>query len=119
MRQPPITIGVFYKFLPAAADRQRRNRKTERKRNIIRNDQIVGISGRVSFKDENDAEILLEDVVPIEDIARLGRRRGGYRDNSNGYSDRQNGDYRNGSQNGAMPQKGSSAGMSSANSSGR
>ena len=53
----------------------------EKKRNIIRNDQIVGLSGRVSFKDESDAEILIEDVVPVEDIASLARsRRGGYRD---------------------------------------
>ena len=51
----------------------------ERKRNIIRNDQIVGMSGRVSFKDETDAEILIEDIVPVADIASLGRgRRGGY-----------------------------------------
>ena len=64
----------------------------ERKRNLIRTDQIVGMSGRVSFKDENDAEILIEDIVPIEDIAMLARsRRGGYGDNSyngNGYGDR-------------------------------
>jgi DNA polymerase-3 subunit alpha len=64
----------------------------ERKRNLIRADQIVGMSGRVSFKDENDAEILIEDIVPIEDIAMLARsRRGGYGDNSyngNGYGDR-------------------------------
>jgi DNA polymerase-3 subunit alpha len=44
------------------------------KRNIISNDMIVGLSGRVSFKDENDAEILIEDIVPIEDIASLSRR---------------------------------------------
>ena len=53
----------------------------ERKRNLVRNDQIVGISGRVSFKDESDAEILIEDIVPIEDISRLAHsRRGGYDD---------------------------------------
>ena len=45
----------------------------ERKRNLVRNDQIVGLSGRVSFKDESDAEILVEDLVPIEDIARLAQ----------------------------------------------
>ena len=52
----------------------------ERNRNLIRNDMIVGVSGRVSFKDESDAEILIEDIVPIEDIARLSRNsgRGGY-----------------------------------------
>jgi DNA polymerase-3 subunit alpha len=85
----------------------------EKKRNIIRNDQIVGMSGRVSFKDESEAEILIEDIVPVEDIRRLAQsRRGGYRDYGNGYQDRQNSDYRNGSQNGqaAMPQNGSSTG---------
>jgi DNA polymerase-3 subunit alpha len=47
----------------------------ERKRNLVRNDMIVGISGRVSFKDESEAEILVEDIVPIENIASLGRSR--------------------------------------------
>lgn len=92
----------------------------ERKRNIIRNDQIVGLSGRVSFKDESDAEILIEDIVPVEDIRRLAdTRRGGYRDNGysrgdsnggynggyngNGYSSQQNG-YNGGYQNGNAPQ---------------
>ena len=89
----------------------------EKKRNIIRNDQIVGMSGRVSFKDESEAEILIEDIVPVEDIRRLAQsRRGGYRDYGNGYPDRQTGDYRNGSQNGhaAMPQNGSPAGAGQA-----
>ena len=45
----------------------------EKKRNLVSNDMIVGISGRVSFKDESDAEILAEDIVPIENIAELGR----------------------------------------------
>ena len=54
----------------------------ERKRNLVRNDMIVGVSGRVSFKDESEAEILIEDIVPIEDIAGLGRaaQRGNYSD---------------------------------------
>jgi DNA polymerase-3 subunit alpha len=47
----------------------------ERKRNLVKNDMIVGISGRVSFKDESEAEILVEDIVPIENIASLGRSR--------------------------------------------
>jgi DNA polymerase-3 subunit alpha len=47
----------------------------ERKRNLVRNDMIVGISGRVSFKDESEAEILVEDIVPIENIASLARSR--------------------------------------------
>ena len=47
----------------------------ERKRNLVANDMIVGISGRVSFKDESEAEILVEDIVPIENIASLGRNR--------------------------------------------
>jgi DNA polymerase-3 subunit alpha len=62
----------------------------ERKRNLVANDRIVGISGRVSFKDESDAEILAEDIVPIENIRELGRGRG------NGYGDRNgygNGDH--------------------------
>ena len=54
----------------------------ERKRNLVANDMIVGISGRVSFKDESDAEILAEDIVPVENIAELsrvgGRSDGGY-----------------------------------------
>ena len=58
----------------------------EKKRNIIRNDQIVGISGRVSFKDESDAEILIEDIVPVEDISILARsRRNADRYSDNGY----------------------------------
>ena len=58
----------------------------ERNRNLIRNDMIVGASGRVSFKDESDAEILIEDIVPIEDIARLSRNnnRGDYNYNYQG-----------------------------------
>ena len=53
---------------------------------------IVGISGRVSFKDESEAEILVEDIVPIENIASLGRPRqrngaenGGYYQGETGY----------------------------------
>ena len=57
----------------------------EKKRNLVRNDQIVGVSGRVSFKDENDAEILVEDIVPIEDISMLARGRRGERPVYNGY----------------------------------
>jgi DNA polymerase-3 subunit alpha len=47
----------------------------ERKRNLVKNDMIVGILGRVSFKDESEAEILAEDIVPIENIASLSRSR--------------------------------------------
>ena len=43
----------------------------ERRRNLIQNDMIVAVSGRVSFKDENDAEILAEDVVAIDNISNL------------------------------------------------
>ena len=50
----------------------------ERRRNFIANDRIVGISGRVSFKDESEAEILVEDIVPIENIASLSRSGRGY-----------------------------------------
>ena len=64
----------------------------ERKRNLVSNDMIVGISGRVSFKDESEAEILVEDIVPIENIASLGRPRqrngvenGGYHQGETGY----------------------------------
>ena len=46
----------------------------ERNRNLVSNDEIVGISGKISFKDESDAEILAEDIVPIERIADLSRR---------------------------------------------
>ena len=47
----------------------------ERKRNLVSNDAIVGVLGRVSFKDESEAEILVEDIVPIENIASLSRGR--------------------------------------------
>ena len=63
----------------------------ERRRNLISNDMIVGVSGRVSFKDESDAEILLEDIVPIEKIGELAdprRGRGGYEERSYGEPDR-------------------------------
>jgi DNA polymerase-3 subunit alpha len=53
----------------------------ERKRNLVANDMIVGVSGRVSFKDESEAEILVEDIVPIENIASLAH--GGRRDSYN------------------------------------
>ena len=73
----------------------------ERKRNLIRNDSIVGVSGRVSFKDESDAEILIEDVVPIEQIEELAYYRGaraGMRDfrrqSPGGYDRPQNGNNR-------------------------
>ena len=82
----------------------------ERKRNIIRNDQIVGLSGRVSFKDESDAEILIEDIVPVEDIRRLAdTRRGGYRDNGYSRGD-SNGGYNGGYKNGNAPQNGHNGG---------
>ena len=47
----------------------------ERKRNLVKNDMIVGLLGRVSFKDESEAEILVEDIVPVENIAGLSRGR--------------------------------------------
>ncbi|MBR0400279.1 MAG: DNA polymerase III subunit alpha [Mogibacterium sp.] len=65
------------------------------KRNIISNDMIVGVSGRVSFKDENDAEILIEDIVPISDIAMLGRGRGDGR-GGNAYNGSANKGYNGG-----------------------
>ena len=86
----------------------------ERKRNIIRNDQIVGLSGRVSFKDESDAEILIEDIVPVEDIRRLAdTRRGGYRDN--GYNSGYQNGYNGGYQNGSAPQNGYGNGYQNGN----
>ncbi len=59
----------------------------ERKRNLVQNDMIVGILGRVSFKDESEAEILVEDIVPVENIASLsrGRPRGGAETEAYGY----------------------------------
>jgi len=45
----------------------------ERRRNYVQNDYIVAVSGKVSFKDESDAEILAEDIVPIENIGDLIR----------------------------------------------
>ena len=57
----------------------------ERKRNLVKNDMIVGILGRVSFKDESEAEILVEDIVPIENIGSLGRGRAQNREDAGGY----------------------------------
>ena len=57
----------------------------ERKRNLVANDMIVGISGRVSFKDESDAEILAEDIVPVENIRELARPAGGSDRGPRGY----------------------------------
>ena len=57
----------------------------ERNRNLIANDMIVGISGRVSFKDESDAEILAEDIVPVENIRELARPAGGSGRGPRGY----------------------------------
>ena len=57
----------------------------ERNRNLVANDMIVGISGRVSFKDESDAEILAEDIVPVENIRELARPAGGSGRGSGGY----------------------------------
>ena len=45
----------------------------ERRRSLIRNDNIVGISGRVSIKEDADPEILIEDVVAIEEIRSLSK----------------------------------------------
>lgn len=47
----------------------------ERRRNYVQNDAIVALSGKVSFKDESDAEILAEDIVQIENIAELARNK--------------------------------------------
>ena len=57
----------------------------ERKRNLVANDMIVGISGRVSFKDESDAEILAEDIVSVENIRELARPAGGSDRGPRGY----------------------------------
>ncbi len=65
----------------------------EKRRNFVKNDNIVGVSGRVSFKDESEAEILVEDIVPIENIASLARRRGNERSYDRG---NQEPDYYNG-----------------------
>ena len=59
----------------------------EKCRNLLKNDTIAAISGRVSFKDESDAEILAENVVPIERIAELGAAsRNRNRDYNAGYN---------------------------------
>ena len=84
----------------------------EKKRNLISNDQIVGISGRVSFKDESDAEILIEDVVPIDRIRELGmRRRDNYSDNGQYGEMRRGGSDNYGRENGSAgkPQAGTAA----------
>ena len=62
----------------------------EKRRNYVANDRIVGVSGRVSFKDESEAEILVEDIVPIENIATLSKSGRGY---DRGY---ERGDYNDG-----------------------
>ena len=61
----------------------------EKSRNLIRNDMIVGIRARVSFKDESETELLIDNVVPIDRIAELSeyrRNRGSY--GSGGYRGR-------------------------------
>lgn len=46
----------------------------ERSRHLVEVDSIVGISGRVSLKDDGSAEILAEDVTPIDRIADLAKK---------------------------------------------
>ncbi len=43
----------------------------EKRRQLISNDSIVGVTGKVSFKDESEAEILLDDILPIDRIGEL------------------------------------------------
>lgn len=58
----------------------------EKCRNLVKNDTVVGLAGRVSFKDESEAEILVDNMVPVERIAELGdsRRGRGNRDGRSG-----------------------------------
>ena len=46
----------------------------ERKKNIVQQDQVVALSGKVSLKDEGSAEILVENIVSIENIRELSQR---------------------------------------------
>lgn len=46
----------------------------ERRKNIVQPDSVVAISGKVSLKDEGSADILVENVVPIEEIRTLSTR---------------------------------------------
>ncbi|MBQ6623645.1 MAG: hypothetical protein IJH57_03400, partial [Mogibacterium sp.] len=83
----------------------------DRNRNLITNDEILAVSGKISFKDESDAEILAEDIVTIERISDLSNRSSGngygnsngngygYNGNGNGYSNG-NGNYDRGPENG-------------------
>ncbi|HHW95405.1 MAG TPA: DNA polymerase III subunit alpha [Mogibacterium sp.] len=47
----------------------------ERRRQLLNNDSIVAVSGKVSFKDESEAEVLADDILPIEKIADLKKGR--------------------------------------------
>ncbi len=73
------------------------------RRNLITNDAIVGVAGRVSFKDDSDAEILIDDVVSVEQIGDLAKKRGRGRrydtyDPDQRYAgSRENGNYNNAS----------------------
>ena len=46
----------------------------ERKKNIVQQDSVVALSGKVSLKDEGSAEVLVENIVPIENIRELSQR---------------------------------------------
>jgi DNA polymerase-3 subunit alpha len=76
-----MQIEDFYGMISAIAFPQ----VYENSRHIILNDQIVAISGRLSFREDQDPEILIDSVTEIEKIdslARSGRQNGsggGYR----------------------------------------
>jgi len=65
----------------------------EKRKHLIRDDQIVGVSGRLSIKEEGGAELLIDEVVPIEQIRELAQKRnrgaqgGAYAQQRNAQSD--------------------------------
>lgn len=53
----------------------------EKCRHLIRNDEIVGVLGRLSIKDDSEPEIMVEDICPVVEIAKLapGVRRSAFK----------------------------------------
>lgn len=47
-------------------------------KDILTSDSIIALSGRVSERDESDAEVLIDKVLPISRISELNQKRGNY-----------------------------------------
>lgn len=60
-----------------------------KRRQLISNDSIIGVSGKVSFKDESEAELLIDDIVSIDRIGELKKETAVF------YGRNKNEDFRN------------------------